>query len=134
MNATSVLRNQTSIVRHILLGKANSTMRAAIQALELQAILFARITVQVADRGEVAGLARIGNLAADEAVIDCLEHADAGDVIGAVDCLVRVQSGHRTAKSLLSAIAEIGDTEVAEQAQLGINLAMAVLDDLGSQS
>lgn len=128
MNAASAV-NQISIVRHVLLGTSASTLRTGIEALEVQAFLFSRIE-PLADE-EVAELARFGCRAATEAVAACHAHADECDDIGAFDCLSRVSSGHRTAKSLLSAIVELADAEVAKLAQLGVNLAASILNDLG---
>jgi transcriptional regulator len=132
MNATSVRLNQTSIVQHILLDGAHSTLRTAVDALELQSILFTRVGVLVADGDAVSDIVRIGYRAADDAVIDCREHAASDDIIGVVDCLARVTSGHRIAKNLLSTVVEIGDADVAELALVGIQLADSVLDDLGT--
>jgi hypothetical protein len=131
MNATAVSVNQTSIIQHVLLGQVDSTLRTAVEALELQAILFARIEPLVATGDNIADLVQFGYRATTDAAIDCREHANEGDVIGVCDCLARVLSGHRAAKSLLSAIVELGDDEVAKLARLGIKLAMSVLDDLG---
>ena len=131
MNTTAVTVNQTSIIQHVLLGRADSTLRTAVEALELQAILFARIEPIVAAGDNIADLVRFGYQATTDAAIDCREHADAGDIVGLFDCLTRVLNGHRAAKSLLSATVELGDAEVAKLAQLGINLATSVLTDLG---
>lgn len=129
----SSVSNTKCIVSHILLGSTNSTLRTATEALELQSILFSRIGALVADGDAVADLVRLGCCAADEDVVACREFADSGDVVSAVDCLARVQRGHRIAKNLLSTIVEIGDADVAELAQLGLNLAMSVMDDLGCE-
>lgn len=123
--------NAKSIVQEILLGSTNSTLHIAVDALAMQSFLFARIGALVADGDAIADLVRLGRRAADEDVIECCEFADSGDIVGAIDCLARVQRGHRIAKNLLSTIAEIGDAEVAKLAQLGVNLGMSVLDDLG---
>ena len=129
MHAAQFL-NQNSIVQHVLLGTPASTLRTGIKALEVQAFLFSRIEPLADD--DVAELARFGCRAATEAVAACHAHADECDDIGAFDCLSRVLSGHRTAKNLLSAIVELGDTKVTELARLGVNLAVSVLDDLGA--
>jgi hypothetical protein len=131
MNATSIRPDQTSIVRHALLGSADSTLYTAIEALELQAILFAKIEPLVAAGDNVADLARSGWRASSEAAGDCREHASAGDIVGLFDCIARALNGHRAAKNLLSAIVELGDAEVGKLAQLGVNLASSVLSDLG---
>lgn len=133
MNANAVSVNQTSIIQHVLLGRADSTLRTAIEALELQSILFGRITPLVAAGDNVADIVRFGYQATTDAVIDCREHADAGDMVELFDCLTRALNGHRAAKSLLSAIVELGDAEVGELAQLGVNLGVSVLNDLGCE-
>jgi len=120
---------QSSIVQHVLLGTPASTLRTGIKALEAQAFLLSRIEPLADD--DVAELARFGCRAATEAAAACHAHADECDDIGAFDCLSRVLSGHRTAKNLLSAIVELGDTKVAELAQLGVTLSSSVLSDLG---
>lgn len=130
MNATSV-RDETSIVRHVLLGSTDRALCTAMQALELQSHLFNRITPLVAVGDNIADIVRFGYQATTDAVVDCREHADAGDIVGLFDCLTRVLNGHRAAKSLLSAIVELGDAEVGKLAQLGVNLAVSVLNDLG---
>lgn len=131
MNATPVLLNQTSIVRHILLGRGDSALRIAMEALELQSILFSRIGALAVDGDAVADLVRLGCCAADEDVVACREFADSGDIVSAVDCLARVQRGHRIASNLLATIVEVGNADVAELAQFGVNLANSVLNDLG---
>jgi hypothetical protein len=102
-----------------------------VEALELQSILFARIEPLLAAGNDVMDLVRFGYRATSEAVFDCREHANEGDILGAFDCLARAISGHRTAKHVLSIIAEIGDTPVADLARLGITLSSSVLEDLG---
>ncbi|MGF6772905.1 hypothetical protein P3T18_005399 [Paraburkholderia sp. GAS199] len=129
MHAVSAV-NKNSIVRHVLLGTPASTLLIGIEALEVQAFLFSRIE-RLAD-DEVAELVRFGYRAAAEAVAACHALADEYDDIGAFDCLSRVVSGHRIAKNLLLAIVELADVDVAKQAQLGVTLAMSVLDDLGA--
>lgn len=131
MHASQSL-NQESIATRILLGSADSTLHTAIKALMVQSTMFSRIGALVADGDTVADLARLGCHAVDDAVFDCREHAESGDIIGAVDCLERVLSGHRIAKNLLSTIVEMADSKVGELAQLGVNLASSVLDDLGA--
>jgi hypothetical protein len=131
MNAAALSVSQTSIIPHVLLGRADSTLRTAIQALELQAILFARIELLVAEGDDVVDLVQFGCRTISDAVIDCREHANEGDIVGLFDCLTRVLSGHRAARSLLSAIVELGNVEVSEVARLGISLAVSVLNDLG---
>lgn len=131
MNTTAVSVNQTSIIQHVLLGRADSTLHTAVEALELQAILFARIEPLVAAGDNTADLVRFGYQATTDAAIDCREHADAGDIIGLFDCLTRVLNGHRAAKSLLLAVVEFGDAEIAKLARLGVSLATSVLSDLG---
>jgi hypothetical protein len=121
--------NQISIVQRFLLGNPDSTLRTAMTALGVAATLFSRIEALADD--DVAELARFGCRTATEAVAACHAHVDDCDDIGAFDCLSRVLSGHRTAKNLLSAIVELGDTKVAELAQLGVTLSSSVLSDLG---
>jgi hypothetical protein len=133
MNATSV-RNEVSIVPHLLLGSNDRTLCIAIQALEVQAILFARIERLVAAGNDVVELVRFGYRATNEAATDCREHANEGDIVGLFDCLTRVLSGHRAAKDLLSAIVELGDDEVGKLAKLGVSLSISVLDDLGCEA
>ena len=130
MNAISV-SNETSIVQLALLGRSNSTLRVAMQALESQAILFSRITPLVAEGDDIAALVRFGYQAASESVIDCREHANEGDILGVFDCLTRATSGHRTAKNVLSIIEEMANKDIADLARLGITLASSVLSDLG---
>lgn len=131
MNVASVLIGQTSIVEHVLLGRKDSTLHTAMNALELQAILFARIEPLVAAGDNLADLVRFGHQATSDAIIDCREHANEGDVLGAFDCLARAISGHRTAEDVLSIITEMADVAVADLARLGIALAASVLSDLG---
>jgi hypothetical protein len=131
MNSTSVV-SKNSIVQHVLLGTTASTLRSGIWALKVQAVMFSRIEPLAAAGDDVAALARLGCRALSDALTECREHADSGDILGVVDCLSRVVSSHRLAKNLLSAIVELGDTNVAELAQLGVNLAISVLDDLGA--
>ncbi|WP_321853861.1 hypothetical protein [Paraburkholderia tropica] len=131
MNATSAFLNQSSIVRHILLEGPSRTLHTAMEALKLQSMLFSKIGALVDDGETVADLVHLGRRTADDAAIDCDEHAASGDIIGAADCLARVLSGHRIAKNLLSTIAEIGNANVAEMAQLGVKLAKSVFTDLG---
>ncbi|MFM0663307.1 hypothetical protein [Paraburkholderia sediminicola] len=133
MNATEIRLNQTSIVQYVMLGRAGSTLCIAMEALALQSILFAKIEPLVVAGDNVADLARVGSRAAGDALADCRDHVSSGDVIGVVDCLTRAVSGHRAAKNLLAAIAEVGDAEVGILAQLGINLAMSVMSDLGCE-
>jgi len=130
MNAISI-RNETSIIRHVLLGSTNRTLCTAIQALELQAILFARIEPLLASGDRIAGLVRFGYQAISDAVSDGRGHANEDDLLGVFDCLGSVVSGHRAAESLFSAIAMLGDAEVSKLARLGINLSTSVLQDLG---
>ncbi|MGF6994631.1 hypothetical protein [Paraburkholderia sp. GAS32] len=129
MNVTSV-RNQTSIVALVLLG-ADSTLQSAMVGLDVLSILFSQIELIVTANDDVADLARIGSRAAGDGLADCRDHASANDVIGAVDCFTRAVSAHSAAKNLLLGIAELGDINVAELAQLGVNLAVSVLNDLG---
>lgn len=133
MNVASVLFGQTSIVEHVLLGRTDSTLHTSMNALELQAFLFAQIEPLVAASDNLADLVRFGHHALSDAVIDCREHANEGDVLGAFDCLARAIKGHRTAKSLLSAIVDLADCEVGRLAQLGVNLAVSVMGDLGCE-
>ena len=132
MYATSV-RNETSVVRHVLLGSVNSTLRTAIESLELQSILFARIEPIITSGNDVSELVRIGYRTTSDAATECREHANEGDVLGAFDCLARAISGHRTAKYVLSVIVEFGDAEVVKLARLGVTLSMSVLSDLGCE-
>ncbi|KLU21953.1 hypothetical protein EOS_32940 [Caballeronia mineralivorans PML1(12)] len=133
MNVISIRLDQTSIVQHVLLGSTDRTLYTAIEALELQAILFARIAPLLATGDNIADLVRFGCEATHEAVIDCREHANEGGALGIFDCIGHVISGHRAAKNLLSAIVELGDDEVGKLAQLGVNLATAVMSDLGCE-
>ncbi|MFC5427635.1 hypothetical protein ACFPTO_02235 [Paraburkholderia denitrificans] len=129
MNATSV-RKQESIVAHILL-RTDSTLQNAMVGLDLLSILFARIELLALD-SDVAELASVGSRTLGDALIECREHAGAGDIIGLVDCLARTASAHRIAKDLLSIIKEISDVEIGELAQLGMTLASSILDDMGA--
>ena len=131
MNTTAVSAKQTSIIQHVLLGRADSALRTAVEALELQAILFSRIEPLVAADDNIADLVQFGCQATSEAVIDCREHANEGDVLGVIDCLTRATSGHRTAKNVLSIIEEMANKDIADLARLGITLASSVLSDLG---
>ncbi|CAD6514078.1 hypothetical protein LMG28727_00832 [Paraburkholderia kirstenboschensis] len=131
MNAAQSL-NQNSILQRFLLGNPDSTLRTAMTALGVLATLFSRIEPLAAAGDDVVDLARLGCRTLGDASTECREHANSGDVIGVVDCLSRAASAHRTAKNLFLGIVELGDTDVAELAQLGINLAMSVLDDLGA--
>lgn len=131
MNHALAGQTQTSIIPRILLG-TDSTLSTAMVGLDLVSILFARIERLVADGDDVADLARLGSRTASDALTECREHASSGDVIGVVDCLARTLSGHRVAKNLLLAIVEVGDADVGELAQLGVNLAASILDDLGA--
>jgi hypothetical protein len=131
MHATKSL-SQNSIVQRFLLGNPDSTLRTGMTALGVLSTLFSRIEPLAAACDDVADLARLGCRTLSDALTECRERANCGDVIGVVDCLSRVVSAHRTAKNLLLGIVELGDTDVAEQAQLGVNLAMSVLDDLGA--
>lgn len=128
MNVTS-LRNQTSIVPLVLLG-ADSTLQAAMVGLDVLSILFSKIELIATANDDVADLARIGSRVAGDGLADCRYHASANDLVGVVDCLTRAVSAHSVAKSLLLGIAELGDINVTELAQLGVNLATSVLDDL----
>lgn len=132
MNATSVSANQTSIVRGILLAP-DSTLPLAMNSLCAQSALFKRIASLVEDGDAVADLARLGRRTVDEARLDSREHAESDCVVSVVDCLERVVSGHRIAENLLSAIAEIGNANVAELARLGIGLAQSIFSDLGCE-
>ena len=123
--------DQRSIAQRFLLGNPDSTLRTAMTALGVLATLFSRIEPLAAAGDDVAELARLGFRTLSDALTECREHADSGDMLGVVDCLSRVVSSHRLAKSLLLGIVELGDTNVAELAQLGVNLAISVLDDLG---
>jgi hypothetical protein len=124
--------NQNSIVTRILLGP-DSTLRTAMTALGVQETLLSRIEpLASALADDVADLARLGCRVLGDALSECREHADSGDMVGVADCLLRVVSAHRVAKNLLLGIVELSDTAVAELAQLGVNLAMSVLDDLGA--
>jgi len=131
MNMTAVSAKQTSIIQHVLLGRADSALRTAVEALELQAILFYRVEPLVAADDDIAALVRFGYQAASEAVIDCREYANEGDILGVFDCLTRATSGHRTAKNVLSIIEEMANKDIADLARLGITLASSVLSDLG---
>ena len=124
--------NQISIVQHFLIGAPTSTLRTGIQTLRAQAVMFSRIEPLAAAGDDVAALARLGCRTLSDALTECREHAESGDMLGVVDCLSRVVSSHRLAKNLLLAIVELGDANVAELAQLGVNLAISVLDDLGA--
>jgi hypothetical protein len=132
MNAASV-RTPKSIATQVLLG-ANCTLSTAMDALELQSILFGKIETFRAAGDDVVELARFGARAASDAAIDCREHAESGDIIGAVDCLTRALSGHRVARNLFLTILEFGNSNVAEAAQLGAQLSTSVLNDLGAIS
>lgn len=123
--------NKDSIVTRILLG-IDSSLQAAMVSVDLLSINFSRIEALVDAADDVAGLARLGCRTLSDALTECRDHADSADAIGVVDCLSRAISAHRVAKSLLLAIVELGDTKVAELAQLGVNLTMSVLDDLGA--
>jgi hypothetical protein len=131
MHATES-RNQNSIVQRFLLENPGSTLRTAMTALGVLSTLFSRIEPLAASGDDVADLARLGCRTLSDALTECRDHASSGDVIGVVDCLSHAVSVHRTAKSLLLAIVELGDTSVADLAQLGINLAASILDDLGA--
>ena len=132
MNVTTSVCNQTSIVTRVLLG-ADSTLQAAMVGLDLLSILFSKIELLGSASDDAADLARVGRRAASDALADCRDHVSSGDVIGVVDCLTRAVSGHRAAKGLLAAIAEVGDAEVVKLAQLGGTLSMSVLSDLGCE-
>lgn len=93
---------------------------------------FFRIESIVCAVGDVADLARLGGRTLHDALVECREHARSEDVIGVVDCLSRAVSAHRIARNLFLAIVELADAEVAKLAQLGVNLAKSVLDDLGA--
>ncbi|CAB3783360.1 hypothetical protein LMG28138_01624 [Pararobbsia alpina] len=123
--------NQDSIVTRILLG-SDSSLQTAMVSADLLSIHFSRIEALVDAADDVADLARLGCRTLCDALAECREHARSENVIGVLDCLSRAVSAHRTAKSLLLGIVELGDTDVAELAQLGVNLAMSVLDDLGA--
>jgi hypothetical protein len=82
--------------------------------------------------GDVAALARMGRRILCDALVECREHVRDEDVIGIVDCLSRAVCAHRAAKNLLLLIAEFADSHIAELAQLGVNLATSVLDNLGA--
>lgn len=131
MTAASAL-SQNSIVTHILLG-SDSSLRTAMVSVDLLSRHFFRIESIVCAVGDAADLARLGGLTLHDALVECREHARSEDVIGVVDCLSRAVSAHRTAKNLLLAIVELGDTNVAELARLGITLVSSVLDDLGCE-
>jgi hypothetical protein len=133
MNAISI-SNETSIVLHALLGSTDRTLCTAMDALELQAILFARIEPLLAGGDNIVSLVRFGHQATSDAVIDCRGHASEDDILGVVDCLERVVGGHRAAKNLLSALAELSDAEVANLARLGVDLSSSVLRDLGCEA
>jgi hypothetical protein len=133
MNVTSFRLSQNSIVALVLLGRTDSTLHTALNALDALSFLLIRIEAMVGKGNGVADLARFGCRAASDAATDCREHADAGDVLGVVDCLARAISGHRTARNVLSIIAEIADTAVADLARLGINVTLSVLHDLGCE-
>ena len=129
MNVTSV-RSQTSIVAFVLLG-VDSTLQSAMVGLDVLSLLFSRIELMATANDDVADLARIGGRAAHDGLADCRDHASANDVIGAADCLTCAVSAHSAAKNLLLGIAALGDINVAELAQLGVNLSVSVLNDLG---
>jgi len=131
MHAARIL-NESFIVQRFLLGNPASTLRTAVTALGVQSTLFSRIEPLAAASDDVADLARLGCRTLSDALDECRDHANSGDVIGVVDCLSRVVSAHRTAKGLLLGIVELGDTNIANLAQLGINLAASILDDLGA--
>jgi hypothetical protein len=124
--------NQNSIIQRFLLGNPDSTLRTAMTAMGVVSTLFSRIEPLAAAGDAVADLARLGCRTLSDALTECREHANSGDVIGVGDCLSRAVSAHRIAKNLFLGIVELGDTSVAELAQLGVNLAMSVLDDLGA--
>ncbi|MFL9994313.1 hypothetical protein PQR34_28990 [Paraburkholderia sediminicola] len=124
--------NQNSIVQRFLLGNPDSTLRTAMTALGVVSTLFSRIEPLAAAGDAVADLAGLGCRTLSDALTECREHANSGDMIGVVDCLSRAVSAHSIAKNLFLGIVELGDTNVAELAQLGVNLAMSVLDDLGA--
>jgi hypothetical protein len=124
--------NENSIVQRFLLVNPDSTLRTAMTALGVLSTLFSRIEPLAAAGDDVAYLARLGCRTLSDALTECRDHANSGDVIGVVDCLSRAVSAHRIAKNLFLGIVELGDTNVAELAQLGVNLAMSVLNDLGA--
>lgn len=109
--------NQNSIVTRILLG-TDSSLQTAMVSADLLSIHFSRIEALVVAAGDVAHLARLGCRTLCDALVECHEHANSGDVIGVVDCLSRAISVHRIAKSLLLGIVELGDSAVAELARL----------------
>ncbi len=124
--------NQNSIVTRFLLGNPDSTLRTAMRALGVLSTLFSRVEPLAAAGDDVADLARLGCRTLSDALTECREHTDSGDLIGVVDCLSRAASAHRAAKSLLLGIVELADTDVANLAQLGVTLAESVLCDLGA--
>lgn len=123
--------NQNSIVQRFLLGNPESTLRTAMTALGVVSTLFSRIEPLAAASDDVADLARLGCRTLSDALTECRDHANSGDVIGVVDCLSRAVSAHRTARNLLLTIAEMADSEICELAQMGVGLAVSILDDLG---
>lgn len=131
MNAATVL-NQNSIIPRILLG-TDSSLQAAMVSIDLLSIHFTQIESLAGVGNDVADLACLGCRTLVDALDECRGHASDGDVIGVVDCLARAISAHRAAKNLLLGIVELGDNDVAELAQLGVNLASSVLSDLGDE-
>jgi archaeosine-15-forming tRNA-guanine transglycosylase len=123
--------SQNSIVTRILLG-TDSTLQTAMVSADLLSIHFSQIESIVGANDDAANLASTGRRILCDALVECREHARDEDVIGVVDCLSRAVSAHRAAKNLLLLIVDLGDTNIAELAQLGVNLASSILDDLGA--
>lgn len=121
----------SSIVTRILLGN-NSTLQTAMISADLLSIHFSQIESIVGTSDDSANLARTGRRILCDALVECREHMRSQDLIGVIDCLSRAVSAHRIAKNLLLAIVELANSDVAKLAQLGVNLATSVLDDLGT--